>query len=208
MAAKKLILRGAEFRTVKMDVNGSGCAVTCELICDITEPLAREMGWEIYQITRDEEGKPLHCHLSGGLIGSTPLEGELYLESVALEISGADGLEKCAATTADQFKLTRAKADDGDGVETTLRFRLMSTAWETITRYFGLMGQANGRLTLQRLPEQTKLQRNLGEDEGDAEDAEDQEEPGGEPEPAETPKRRGRTKKGTAASTITMEAVQ
>lgn len=192
LANKRIILRGAEFRTVEMQAKNKVCTVRCDIACHITELIAEEMGWEIYS----------GGHLIGGLSGTTPLEGELFLERIKLDISGGRGLF-CAARSADSFKLTRAKAEDDDGMVTTLRFRLISDSWQNIVEYYGLMGQAAGQMALTLQPEQQHLQRKLGEDEGDAEESDEPAEDHEDQEAPETPvaaKRRGRPRKETADS--------
>lgn len=179
MAKKKLTLRGAEIRTVQQVVSSGVCIIIAEVSCDITEALASEMGWEIYQ----------GGHLIEGLDGTTGLTGKLYLEGIELQVQGGTGLQ-CPATTADTFKLTRAK--NGNGIETSVRFRLLSSAWQDFTQFFGLMGSAEGRLVLKCQPEQTRI----GDD---AEETEAEMEAAAEPPSA----RRGRPRKQAEEATAT-----
>jgi hypothetical protein len=206
---RRLTLRGAQIRHVDLRVSEGNCIARMHIACDITSELAAEMGWEIYS----------GGHLIAGLSGTTKLSGELYLDQVALEPngSGVDGL-KCPATTADAFELSRSKGDTDGSIEKQLRFRLLSTAWESVTGFYGELGQIDGVMHLHRQPEQTKLQRTLDEEDeedgdnddsgladGDGDNADDS-----EPEPAAAPpppRKRGRPKKAVS-STITMERVQ
>lgn len=194
MPNRKLILRGAQIRHVDLRVSEGNCIARMHVSCDITQELAAEMGWEIYS----------GGHLISGLAGATKLSGDLYLDKVSLQLNGleTDGFE-CSATTADSFELSRSKGETDGSIETQLRFRLLSTSWEPIAEFYGQMGQADGVMHLHRLPEQTRLQQTLDEqDQEDSENEEDEEEAAPPP-----PKQKGRPKKA-AASTITVEAVQ
>ncbi len=175
---KKLKLAGAEFRRVNQEASNGICSVYVTVYCDITTELAEEMGWEIYT----------NGHLIGGLIGQTNLEGEISVEEVAMSLNGQRGTAlECVASKASGFQLTRKKSDDGDGIETRLRFELVSTGWELIVGYFGQWGQADGVLTLVRPPEQAKLptQATLEEqaEETEEEEPEEAEEGAGESRP-------------------------
>lgn len=192
---KKILFRGASFRHVDMRMGEGAAFVRAHIISDITQELADYFGWQIYQ---DD-------HLISGLIGSTKLEGELYLAELSFKVNGtkSDPVE-CRATTAEDFQLTRKKSETGDGVETQLRFIVTSLDWKEITDFFGNLGTADGVLKLELQDQKEDVQPTLAEQDH-LQPAEDAEESETEPEP-ETPK--GKSRGGALASRVHMEKVQ
>lgn len=175
---------------------GEGAAfVRVHVVSDITPELAEYFGWQIYQ-----DG-----HLISGLIGSTKLEGELYLAELSFKVNGtkSDPLE-CRATTAEDFQLTRKKSETGDGMETQLRYIITSLDWAELTQFFGNLGTADGVLQLELQEEKEDVQPTLAE-QAHLQPADEEAE--GEPEP-EPEQPRGRSRGGALASRVHMEKVQ
>jgi hypothetical protein len=166
------------------------------MIADITQQLAEEFGWQIYQ-----DG-----HLISGLIGSTKLDGELNLQELSFKVNGtkSDPLE-CVATMAVDFQLSRRKTETGDGIETNLRFILKSLAWKELTEFFGLLGESDGVLTLELQPATLESQQTLDEQPHLVASEEDPQ-AAADPEPAEeTP---SKSRRGALASRVAMEKIQ
>lgn len=196
---KKISFRGASFRHLDMRTGDNKAFIRAHVVADITKELADKFGWQIYQ-----DG-----HLISGLIGSTKLEGALFLGELSFQVNGtkSDPLE-CRATTAEDFQLTRKKSETGDGVETQLRFILTTADWEPMTHFFGNLGDADGVLKLElaqekedaqpTLADQPHLQTEEESDEGSGDAAD-------EPEPDEP---KGKSSGGALASRLRMEKIQ
>jgi hypothetical protein len=188
---QKLLLRGASFRHLDVRTGDSKAFVRAHISTDITPAIAEHFGWDIYK----------NDHLINGLIGSTKLDGDLFLKELGFEVNGikSDPLE-IVATTAEDFQLTRKKSETGDGVETNLRFILTTMAVVELVQFFCLMGTADGALTLElaaetnqaTLDEQPHMQK-----------PEPAAEPDPEPEPA-----KGKSKHGSLAPKLVMEKIQ
>jgi hypothetical protein len=173
LAAKKIRFRGASIRHLDMRMGEGAAFVRAHIQCDITPELAERFAWEIYH------GDEVNHRLISGLEGTTKLTGEVSLESITFKPNGfsADDTLNAVATTAEDFQLSRKKSADGESFDTSLRFVLVSQAWEYFTGFFGIKGQNDGVLTLQPQPENLKLQPELGEqteDAGDDPEEEDQ----------------------------------
>lgn len=187
----KLLLRGASFRHLDVRTGDNKAFVRAHVSTDITPAIAEHFGWDIYK-----DG-----HLINGLIGSTKLDGDLFLKELAFQVNGSnsDPLE-IVATKAEDFQLTRRKSETGDGVETNLRFLLTTMAVAELVEFFCLMGTADGVLTLElanetnqaTLDEQPHMQKKADDTEAEP-----------EPEPA-----RGKSKPGSLAPKLVMEKIQ
>lgn len=192
--AKKLLLRGASFRHLDMRMGEGAAFIRAHIVADITPETADKFGWQIYQ-----DG-----HLISGLVGSTKLDGQLNLTELQFKVNGTktDPLE-CRASSAEDFQLTRRKTETGDGVETQLRFIVISLDWESLTNFFGHLGTADGALKFELADEKEDAQPTLAE-QPHLQEAEDNP----DPEPAEEEPVRGKSRSGSLAPKVVMEKIQ
>lgn len=190
--AKKIIFRGACFRDVDMRMGTGAAFVRVNVVADITEAIAEKFGWQIYT----------EKHLISGLVGSTKLDGKLNLKEIQFTVNGtkSDPLE-CIASSAEDFQLTRRKAKSGEGIETQLRFVLISLDWESFTKFYGHLGQADGVLKVELAAEKRDEQPTL-DDQPHLQKEEPEEAQAAEPEPEPA---RGKSRTGSLASKPLME---
>jgi hypothetical protein len=191
--AKKIIFRGACFRDVDMRMGEDAAFVRVHVVADITEAIAEKFGWQIYTDN----------HLISGLAGSTKLDGDLNLKEIQFTVNGtkSDPLE-CIASSAEDFQLTRKKTEAGDGIETQLRFVLISLDWKPLTEFYGLMGRADGVLKVELAAEKRDQQPTL-DDQPHLQQQEPEEAELADPEPA-----KGKSRTGSLASKPLMEKIQ